>query len=114
MKICIALGMPLAAFIALDACTCKSPPHPAAPVAVADAGELVLDDAGDECSIACANMAAHGCQEARVSRQGEPCAAFCRRETALGAASQLHPECVADAGTHAAMQACGVRCYGWR
>lgn len=115
MKLGIALrALPLAALLVVGACQCRAPSNAPAPVAAADAGAHDLDDAGDVCSAACANLHRHGCDEALVSPLGESCAALCRRDQARGTAAMLHPELVADAATPEAMHAAGVRCVGWR
>ena len=67
------------------------------------------------CTAACSRLRAFpgidgGCPEGQPSPAGETCEAMCERDQAAGPASQLHPDCVADASTLAELAACGVRC----
>ncbi len=97
--------------LALAACP---PPQPApippdasdaSPPLPADASPVV--DAGDVCARACAVLRDASCPEGARSN----CESACRADQTLGAASQLHADCIVDAGpSRGALAFCNVRC----
>jgi hypothetical protein len=77
-------------------------PPPAAP----EAGPL---DAGDVFDRACANLRDKQCKEGFQLPGEEPCADIMRRAE-LGHLTQMHPDCVEQALSVAAIRKCGPYC----
>jgi hypothetical protein len=98
--------MRLLALLAILLCGCPPMP-PVSPPTDADAAETPNVDA---CAAACAKLLALGCPEGRPNDAGVTCEMLCDEDQVKGVSAQLRPACVADAGSVAALAACGVRC----
>lgn len=81
-------------------CACRQSAPPIRPAAI-----IGVPEAGTPCATACAKIVANHCDGLT---DASACALACARDQAQGAASQLDPQCVIDAGTLSAIQACRV------